>query len=1274
MKLVHNLSYRLSLLILLFCSLQSSIAQEFTFFDTFSAISYANSDGTEAWATNWIETGDDGSADNPGDFNDRRIYVNNGEINFRINELVFIDLDGATLTRDLDLSIYSTVNLTLDFDARFSGTESLLVQLFNNTTGLYETIGTFSAGFGTFTHALTADQISANSSIRFIGADNNWANNVAVFIDDVQFTAYRGLVSINDVTVSEADGTATFTATYDGGLGAVTVDYTTVDNTAYADSDYTTTSATLSFGPGPGSQTITVPIIDNLIGENNETFFITLSNPSDPLLFLVNGTGTITDDGDPAVNDEVPLVLFDEFDGNFDYAVAGSSLRTQDDATDPCAITATGSSILTSTIPAGSTIERAYLYWSHSGTSADDVVTFEGQQVTADIVNSALGGFFFGMVSDVTSIVSGLADPSGNTYDFTDLTVDNSATYCGTLVMGGWSVFIFYTNPTLVGSTINLYSGYKSEQNTATPQSFLLDGFFANGSAGSKTTILSFEGDIPLANDELLTVTPTSTGIAVPLTGDGDNDGVIRNNPFNSTVYDGTTGVNRTTEYGLDLDTYDVSGIIPAGETSFTTDIDVGDDRVFLNAVILKVPSNLITGTVYEDINYPGNNGRDLATSSGVPIENATLELYREATPGNFVLENTTTTNSAGEYVFAGMLNGNFKIRVVNSTVNSTRGGGLACTTCFAVQTFRKNYDGTSFIDITTEIGGASPSTEDTAAVTTIGNPLDAGAQSVSDVVINNSGITTIDFGFNFNTIVNSNESGQGSLEQFIINANNLDETGLDIAAHPNDGSLDPAAGDDTSIFMIPPTGDPFGRTPDAGYITADGYFDISMSTNLTPISSANTKIDGRTQTAYSGDSNTGTITPTVATTGTSAGALPTYELPEIQVRRNTGSGYVFDLRADNLTVRNIAAYGNDNFADGIRITSGSDIIATSNLLGVNALGIASGNTRHGIRVNQGSSVIDGNYIAQNRVNGILINDNVIVNISNNYITDNGADCNHNISILGGVGASIQNNLIENAGAFGINDQVGDSTITENTISTSGQDLTSCTNNSGIRLNVDNTSITNNIINANGGSGIRLTGGNTSGNRISQNAIFANGTTAPALGIDIDNDGVTTNDINDLDTGANGSLNFPIFESAAISGNDLIVVGWVGAGAIVEFFLSDIDTGDASVGDNTVDGPSPITISQDYGEGAVYLGAATEGSIDDNDISISAYPADVDGNEDTTNRFSFIIPLGSSIPVGSIITATATVANSTSEFGTVYTAGGASVITNRRTTYRVNPN
>lgn len=82
--------------------------------------------------------------------------------------------------------------------------------------------------------------------------------------------------------------------------GAITVQYATSDGTATAGSDYTSRTGTLSFSSGSTLKTITIPILNDTAAEGDETFTVTLSNPSDGVLLGENDTITVTiQDNDP---------------------------------------------------------------------------------------------------------------------------------------------------------------------------------------------------------------------------------------------------------------------------------------------------------------------------------------------------------------------------------------------------------------------------------------------------------------------------------------------------------------------------------------------------------------------------------------------------------------------------------------------------------------------------------------------------------------------------------------------------------------------------------------------------------------------------------------------------------------------------------------------------------------------------------------------------------------------------------------------------------------
>lgn len=108
-------------------------------------------------------------------------------------------------------------------------------------------------------------------------------------------------MSINNVHVAEGNSGTTpamFTVTLaQPSNELVTVNYATADGTAtVADNDYQATSGTLSFLPGQTSQTITVLVNGDTTPENDETFFVNLSNPSNAILTNSQATGTITND------------------------------------------------------------------------------------------------------------------------------------------------------------------------------------------------------------------------------------------------------------------------------------------------------------------------------------------------------------------------------------------------------------------------------------------------------------------------------------------------------------------------------------------------------------------------------------------------------------------------------------------------------------------------------------------------------------------------------------------------------------------------------------------------------------------------------------------------------------------------------------------------------------------------------------------------------------------------------------------------------------------
>lgn len=109
-------------------------------------------------------------------------------------------------------------------------------------------------------------------------------------------------ISIDDVFVVEGEAVV-FTVSLSGATDeTVTVDYATADGTAIASEDYTSTNGDLTFESGETTATITIQTLDDGSSEDDETFYVDLSNPTGPAK-IADGRGVATiadDDSNPA--------------------------------------------------------------------------------------------------------------------------------------------------------------------------------------------------------------------------------------------------------------------------------------------------------------------------------------------------------------------------------------------------------------------------------------------------------------------------------------------------------------------------------------------------------------------------------------------------------------------------------------------------------------------------------------------------------------------------------------------------------------------------------------------------------------------------------------------------------------------------------------------------------------------------------------------------------------------------------------------------------------
>ncbi len=310
------------------------------------------------------------------------------------------------------------------------------------------------------------------------------------------------------------------------------------------------------------------------------------------------------------------------------------------------------------------------------------------------------------------------------------------------------------------------------------------------------------------------------------------------------------------------------------------------------------------------------------------------------------------------------------------------------------------------------------------------------------------------------------------------------------------------------------------------------------------------------------------------------------------------------------------------NGVDGVHVFGG----AQSNTIGgttPSAGNVISGNHGAGVYitgVGTDSNVVQGNYFGTDATGTASIH-----NWSNNVNINQGAS--H--TLIGGSAAGA-GNVIAFSGNDGITIWSASTTGTIVQGNYIGTDVTGTLDlgNSNNGVVVSGNSSNNliggiaageaNVVANNGGDGVRITDSATDGNSILGNVIHSN----DQEGIDLANDGVTSNDPNDADSGANSLQNFPVITLAELNSTDLTLSGSLdtdnaGTQYRIEFF-------------GNADGSQDAT----NGEARVYLGAVT---------------VTTDGSGDAT--FSNVTLSGVTLSVGDYVTATATKVEDAAQIG-----------------------
>ncbi len=145
--------------------------------------------------------------------------------------------------------------------------------------------------------------------------------------------------------VGEAGALITLTVTRtDGSAGAITVDYSTGDASATAGADYSPSAGTILLADTETSKSFTIPILEDATAEGDETFTVTLNNPtSGVVLGAGNVAAVVINDNDSSIQFSAPTYTATEKDGS--VAITVTRLGTLAEATSVSYTTSDGTAI-----------------------------------------------------------------------------------------------------------------------------------------------------------------------------------------------------------------------------------------------------------------------------------------------------------------------------------------------------------------------------------------------------------------------------------------------------------------------------------------------------------------------------------------------------------------------------------------------------------------------------------------------------------------------------------------------------------------------------------------------------------------------------------------------------------------------------------------------------------------------------------------------------------------------------------------------------------------
>jgi uncharacterized repeat protein (TIGR01451 family) len=337
------------------------------------------------------------------------------------------------------------------------------------------------------------------------------------------------------------------------------------------------------------------------------------------------------------------------------------------------------------------------------------------------------------------------------------------------------------------------------------------------------------------------------------------------------------------------------------------------------------------------------------------------------------------------------------------------------------------------------------------------------------------------------------------------------------------------------------------------------------------------------------------------------------------------------------------------NGAEGIFFLQSDDSSIVNNFIGLDLSGTnIRGNGLEGILLIESfDNTISSNIVSGNSLGGIVDAGGIGNIIESNLVgtTGDGVGAAGNIGtgveLFGTLDSIVRSNVVSANDGHGIETTFGSTgALIHSNIVGLGSDLTTELGNLGDGVNVcDSASDTvvgsvdlgGNTITGSGANGIGVEPTALQNNTWAANSIYDN----ELLGIDLEQDGVTPNDEDDPDEGANHLQNYPELGTAVTNADESQVRGTINTLPSTDFTLHFYS--------------SPTADPSGFGEGQTYLGTLS-------------------GTTDAGGDATFVFD-GPPVTVGHVVTATATTADGTSEFSAAETVQAAPSISFSSATY-----